>query len=144
MNTLLLPSRRSSRKISLTPLIDVVFILLLFFMLSSSFHNWRFIDWPVNTSGHSAHAEPTTESIFILLDKSGGITQWPQQKSWPNVNDLTHLNYQQISQGKDTSLLLIPENKTPLQVMVNAVEHFRSMGVSVELTAPVSSHDASN
>lgn len=30
--------------ISLTPLIDVVFILLVFFMLASSFLNWRAID----------------------------------------------------------------------------------------------------
>ena len=34
--------RRSS--ISLTPLIDVVFILLLFFMLTSSFVQWRAVD----------------------------------------------------------------------------------------------------
>lgn len=32
------------RAISLTPLIDVVFILLLFFMLSSTFIQWRQID----------------------------------------------------------------------------------------------------
>ena len=34
------PSKRKA-VISLTPLIDVVFILLVFFMLSSSFLDWR-------------------------------------------------------------------------------------------------------
>ena len=36
------PARRP--RISLTPLIDVVFILLVFFMLASSFMDWRAID----------------------------------------------------------------------------------------------------
>lgn len=35
---------RRRQGISLTPLIDVVFILLLFFMLSSSFMQWRQVD----------------------------------------------------------------------------------------------------
>ncbi len=35
--------RRARRRtpISLTPLIDIIFILLVFFMLASSFHDWR-------------------------------------------------------------------------------------------------------
>ena len=37
-------ARRKRSLISLTPLIDVVFILLVFFMLASSFLNWRAID----------------------------------------------------------------------------------------------------
>jgi len=36
--------RRRRPLISLTPLIDVVFILLIFFMLASSFLHWRAID----------------------------------------------------------------------------------------------------
>jgi len=36
--------RRRRAVISLTPLIDVVFILLVFFMLASSFLDWRAID----------------------------------------------------------------------------------------------------
>ncbi len=37
------PKRRQRSLISLTPLIDVVFILLIFFMLASSFLDWRSI-----------------------------------------------------------------------------------------------------
>lgn len=39
------PKRKTA--ISLTPLIDVVFILLLFFMLTSSFVPWRTLDTPL-------------------------------------------------------------------------------------------------
>ena len=45
---------RRGRLISLTPLIDVVFILLVFFMLASNFSNWRSIDLsPAGGSGGS-------------------------------------------------------------------------------------------
>ena len=46
-SALLRPATRTGRRralISLTPLIDVVFILLVFFMLASSFQNWRAIE----------------------------------------------------------------------------------------------------
>lgn len=52
-------SARTDRRralISLTPLIDVVFILLVFFMLASSFLDWRAIDLspPVKAGGGAA------------------------------------------------------------------------------------------
>ena len=46
---------RPPLRISLTPLIDVVFILLVFFMLASTFHDWRAI--PLQSSGRGAGTE---------------------------------------------------------------------------------------
>ncbi|MEO0622182.1 MAG: biopolymer transporter ExbD [Pseudomonadota bacterium] len=43
--------RRGRLRISLTPLIDVVFILLVFFMLASSFLDWRSIRLSAAPSG---------------------------------------------------------------------------------------------
>ena len=43
---------RSPMRIGLTPLIDMVFILLVFFMLASNFHDWRAI--PVASGGSGA------------------------------------------------------------------------------------------
>ena len=45
------PRRRSV--ISLTPLIDVVFILLVFFMLATSFMDWRMLSLDASSSGQS-------------------------------------------------------------------------------------------
>ncbi|MEZ5658577.1 MAG: biopolymer transporter ExbD [Burkholderiaceae bacterium] len=50
------PRRRPS--LGLTPLIDVVFILLLFFMLATSFGQWRFIE----IIGSDAEASPGATS----------------------------------------------------------------------------------
>lgn len=59
-----LPARR--RAISLTPLIDVVFILLLFFMLSSTFLQWRQID--LSTSGGTAAEEREVRRLHLFSE----------------------------------------------------------------------------
>ncbi len=43
--------RQRRRIVSLTPLIDVVFILLIFFMLASTFVQWRAIDLGLTQAG---------------------------------------------------------------------------------------------
>ena len=43
------PAAPARKLIGLTPLIDVVFILLLFFMLTSSFFQWQSLDLTMST-----------------------------------------------------------------------------------------------
>lgn len=46
--------RRRRAAVSLTPLVDVVFILLVFFMLATSFVDWRLIDMQSRGPGRGA------------------------------------------------------------------------------------------
>ena len=55
--------------ISLTPLIDVVFILLVFFMLASSFLDWRSID--LNTPAQAAAGSSMEGALLIDLRTDG-------------------------------------------------------------------------
>lgn len=60
------------RRISLTPLIDVVFLLLVFFMLSSSFIHWRRVD--LQAGSESAAHMPSKEDekwITVKVDRCG-------------------------------------------------------------------------
>jgi len=59
-----------SNKISLTPLIDVVFILLLFFMLSSSFSHWFSIDISMAQGAKSKQLETARVQ---LLNQQGMV-----------------------------------------------------------------------
>ncbi|MEM7171619.1 MAG: biopolymer transporter ExbD [Pseudomonadota bacterium] len=62
------PPRRRAR-ISLTPLIDVVFILLVFFMLASNFTQWRQIEIDVpQRAGQGAGAKG---SVFLEVTPDG-------------------------------------------------------------------------
>ncbi|MGH1350836.1 MAG: ExbD/TolR family protein [Methyloligellaceae bacterium] len=60
------------RRISLTPLIDVVFLLLIFFMLSSSF--LKFINIPVEGASQSSGGGINRAELAILsIDAEGQI-----------------------------------------------------------------------
>ena len=54
------------RKASMTPLIDVVFLLLLFFMLTSTFSTFGEIELSPATSGGTASEAPT-ERAFVQI-----------------------------------------------------------------------------
>ncbi len=58
---------RTHRRISLTPLIDVVFLLLVFFMLSSSFIRWRQVDLHAGTSVASQIHTHETKTHWISV-----------------------------------------------------------------------------
>lgn len=54
------------RPLSVTPLIDVIFLLLLFFMLSSTFSRFGEIELSQATGGPATEAVPT-ERVFVQL-----------------------------------------------------------------------------
>ena len=64
------PQPRRRNLISLTPLIDVVFILLVFFMLASNFLEWRSISLnaPAETTGRGSSIEG---SILVEIRADG-------------------------------------------------------------------------
>lgn len=63
------PARRPAG-IRLTPLIDVVFILLVFFMLASSFMDWRGFDLGLPPA--DAAPDPSIDPVVVEVTSSGG------------------------------------------------------------------------
>ncbi len=55
------------RLIALTPLIDMVFILLIFFMLASSFIEWRALDLS------RADPDPRERPTILIVGPEGGL-----------------------------------------------------------------------
>ncbi|MEM8547393.1 MAG: biopolymer transporter ExbD [Pseudomonadota bacterium] len=61
-----LKPRKPRRRASITSLIDVIFLLLLFFMLSSTFSRFSEIEISVATADHRSLRE-STESSHVLI-----------------------------------------------------------------------------
>lgn len=64
------PKRKQA--ISLTPLIDVVFILLLFFMLTSSFVPWRTVDTPLSVPSETKLTPDESDVVTLTLKENDG------------------------------------------------------------------------
>ncbi len=81
--------QRRLRRISLTPLIDVVFLLLIFFMLSSSF--LKFVNIPVEGASQSSGGSLNRAELAILsIDVQGQIKIDGQEVTLDSLEQ--HLN----------------------------------------------------
>ena len=66
------PERHRAPFISLTPLIDVVFILLVFFMLATRFG--QFYDLPVNVQPADSTSKPDDKWLVIAVEADGNLS----------------------------------------------------------------------
>ncbi len=79
--------KRNIMSLDLTPLIDVVFLLLIFFMVSTTFNKYGKIDIDVPVSKVSEKTEDT--KIEIVIDKNENYFILKDGKTFPiNIDDL--------------------------------------------------------
>lgn len=111
------PFRR--RPLSLTSLIDVIFLLLLFFMLSSTFT--RFAKVEVSGGPASASLSGKTPDILIRLDGEDG---WRINGQTLDEDEAVAELLRLGDAGAETAVLLVRGELTS-QALVSAVERIR-------------------
>lgn len=121
-----LNSENSRRKlsISLTPLIDVVFILLLFFMLTSNFMPWRLIE--TNLPKQSASAADLEPIHTLLLKKNDGLI-WYQEASF-SLTD-SKIIQEILVENKKAVFALQAESGVTLQTLISTADYLKLQGV---------------
>ena len=60
-------------RIEITPLIDVVFLLLIFFLLTTTFVAERTLDVDLPESGAAADRAPVAEDLVVVVTRDGGL-----------------------------------------------------------------------
>lgn len=111
---------KESPRIGLTPLIDVVFILLLFFMLASNFNRWQQL--PVDSaSGGSAH--DTSITVLELALFADGQLQIGDKDRYQQ-NDMDWLA-PILEQDSDTVFRITPADGVSVQVLIDTVDRLQ-------------------
>ena len=110
---------RPEVSINLTPLIDVVFLLLIFFMVSTSFSELTqlVVDLP------EAEGAPTSHDTVVLLvvDVAGNMTL--DGKPVPNTSrGLTTAMGERLSGNTDIPVTLSADAMTPYKYVVTAMD----------------------
>lgn len=118
-------------RISLTPLIDVVFILLLFFMLASTFSHWQQMTLSNVAQGKPSAALNFPVQIFVL---TGGEVRYDSE-----IYQLTDLDFMAVLQSihaEQGRLLVTPEAGATIQDVVRVMDGIVGAGIeNVSLTS---------
>lgn len=114
------PALRRRRPLSLTSLIDVIFLLLLFFMLSSTFTRFARVEISGGPAAASSSAE--TPDALVHLDADGN---WRVNGGAPTGEDAAIAALGRLGEnGAESTVLLIRGDLTS-QTLVSAVERIR-------------------
>ncbi len=105
-------------RISLTPVIDVVFILLIFFMLATNFQKFNQVDIKIATET-AAPSQEDKETFIVKFDNSGN---YKLNDASYSLDDLKEKIKASVSNSPDYLVILKPSEKTNLQSMFKLLE----------------------
>ncbi len=114
--------KRNIMSLDLTPLIDVVFLLLIFFMVSTTFNKYGKIEIDVPTS--NVTAESKESKIEIVIDKNQDYFIIKDEKTYPiKIEDLgNHLaGIKEVSITGDKNL--------KYQIIMDTITKVKEQGV---------------
>ncbi len=127
---------RSRRRASLTPLIDVVFLLLVFFMLATSFGSERSLPLRVRPdAATSTSAHPHRDEIRIFLSAEGR-TRLEGREVAPN--ELPGALARALAVGPERPVRVLPVPDASLQAIVTLLvelERADAEDVALQLAA---------
>lgn len=108
---------RRARRLSLTPLIDVIFLLLLFFMLSSTFTRFGEVEIAGSAAGVQTASTP---DILVSLD---GTSVRVNGISMDNEQAVAELS--RLEDGDAETVLIVVGEQVASQALVQFVEAAR-------------------
>jgi len=113
---------------NLTPLIDTVFLLLIFFMMTSTFNKQAElkIDLPEAKGTSSEQVEP----IRILVSAQGeyAINTWEKKLVNNRLETLTQALQMESKNRKEVPLLVSADANAPHQAVMKVMEAVRDLG----------------
>lgn len=118
---------RRKQLISLTPLIDVVFILLLFFMLTSTFVTWHTVDTPLPAPDKQNVAEQDEDKkplTFRLRQNDGLVWLNDQAIALSDHNGLRDI----VRQNPDRLFVLQADDGVTLQSLMTLADQLTLQG----------------
>ena len=132
------PGDSDEPDVNLTPLIDVVFLLLIFFMVSTTFeHQSR-----IQVELPEASAEPTTpddESLEIIVDAQGRYFIGEEQVLNTQLKTLKAAIAKVIGDRSDMPVVVRADANSPHQAVVTVLDATSQLGltrISLATTRP--------
>ncbi len=133
-------SRESEEEvtINLTPLIDVVFLLLIFFMVSTTFDTTSQLKIKLPEASESNESKPSNR-LSLLIDAKGRF--FLNSRELSNSKQATlRAALERSMQGRDLPIVIQSDAESPVQSLVTAMDVVGQLGisqVSIATTRPI-------
>ena len=111
--------------INVAPLIDIVFLLLIFFMLASEFTDFKTIDM-VSPNQSNKEINKTKLPIIIELSENGIININNKEIAF---NKLSIIVDDMLTNNKINKVVISTPNETKVNVLIKIVDIIRSLGI---------------
>ncbi|ESR23886.1 ExbD/TolR family protein [Lutibaculum baratangense] len=116
--------RPPRRTLSLTPLIDVVFLLLMFFMLASTFAKYSVVEVSLAGSG-GGPVQEEARPVLLSVGSDGAF----RLNGEPVAADDIRARLVELAAGQPTSVIVRPSAEARSQDIVAALERAKGAGV---------------
>lgn len=125
------PERSDERvDINLTPLIDVVFLLLIFFMVSTTFDRHAKLKVELPEASAKQQQQQQDEPVVVSIDAKGNYFINDRQVVNTTLETLKSALQKTVADRKDVSLVLRADAKTPHQSVVRAMDAASQLGLT--------------
>ena len=115
--------RDDEATVDISPLIDVVFILLIFFMVSTTFVKDSQLD--IERPSAQSATSASTKSLRVSIDRTGAITMDNMPvRPWMVQSRVR----EGLASGADSSVLVITDRRVSAEVLVEVVDQCRLAG----------------
>ena len=121
----LLTKKKKYIEINVAPLIDIVFLLLIFFMLTSEFTDFKTIDM-ISPNQSSTSIQKNDLPIIINLSEDGLVEI---DKTEIKLEDLSETIQMKLMNSKNKKIVISTLNETKINNLIIVVDTIRSLGI---------------
>ena len=114
------------KSINIIPLIDIIFLLLIFFMLATNFKQNKFVDFSTPQDNVSSDRDSKDQLIIYMKDKGN----FELKKSL--IYSKTMLKSKILSEWNEDkyyNVMIIPEEKSQVQELISLLDLVKSLGI---------------
>lgn len=126
------PQRKEEPDLNLTPLIDVVFLLLIFFMVSTTFDREAELKIQLPEAAGEVRQEPE-DPVEITIDAQGRYFVNRQEVVNRKLDTLKEALDNAVAGRSDPPLIISADRKTPHEAVIRAMDAASQLGL-VQLT----------
>jgi len=131
------PHSKQPPDVNLTPLIDVVFLLLIFFMVSTTFERESQIKVQLPEAAAQEAAEQEEEILDITIDVEGRFYVNQREVVNTDVDTLKRAIAKEVGDKRDLPVVITADANASYQAVIRAMDASSQLGLS-QISFPIS------